>query len=68
MTRNLHQLTDIGVEIDQRSGTMDQIIFNNFIRASLEMTNAFERDCYFSDLDQLRLENYMAVMRMAYTE
>jgi hypothetical protein len=47
---------------------MDAIIFHNYVRASLEMTYALESDGYLSELDQLRLENYMAVLQMAYVE
>lgn len=47
---------------------MDRIVFDNFVRASLEVTDALETDCYFNDLDRLRLENYVSVLQMAYIE
>lgn len=47
---------------------MDPIIFRNFVRASLEVADALERDCSLNELDQLRFENYLAVMQMAYIQ
>ncbi|MDK2742396.1 MAG: hypothetical protein H8K03_07065 [Nitrospira sp.] len=47
---------------------MDRIVFENFIRASLEVTDAFENDCLLTDMDQLRLDNYLAIMQMSYIE
>ena len=47
---------------------MDPIVFRNFVRASLEVTDALETNCSLNDMDQLRLENYMSVIQMAYME
>jgi hypothetical protein len=45
---------------------MDRIVLENFVRAGLELTDAFETDCNLNDLDRFRLENYMFVIQMAY--
>lgn len=50
------------------SNLMDPMIFTNFIRASLKVTDALETNCSLNELDQLRLENYMSVVQMAYME
>lgn len=47
---------------------MDPIVFRNFVRASLEVTDALENDCSLSELDQLRLENYLTIVHMANIE
>ena len=39
-----------------------------FFRASRDLTHALKADCNFSELDQLRLENHLAVMHIAYVE
>ncbi len=58
----------IGLVLARSCYYMDPIIFKNFIRASLEVTDALETDCSLNDMDQLRLENYLSVIQMAYME
>ncbi|MDK2744321.1 MAG: hypothetical protein NDI90_15545 [Nitrospira sp. BO4] len=47
---------------------MDRIVFENFIRASLEVTDSLGRDCSLNELERIRVENYMSVLHMAYIE
>jgi hypothetical protein len=47
---------------------MDTSSIESFFRASRNLTHALKADCNFSELDQLRLENHLAVMHIAYVE
>ena len=47
---------------------MNTSSIESFFRASRNLTHALKADCNFSELDQLRLENHLAVMHIAYVE
>ncbi|MGC4096169.1 MAG: hypothetical protein QM706_03550 [Nitrospira sp.] len=49
-------------------GVMDERIFGNLSFVSQELTHHLKADCYLSEVDQLRLDNLLAVMHMAYVE
>jgi hypothetical protein len=47
---------------------MDTSFTECFFRASRDLTHALESDFNFSELDQLRFENHLAAMHIAYVE
>jgi hypothetical protein len=47
---------------------MNERLFHSFVRISQELTQDLKADCPLSELDQLRLENYLAMLHMAYVE
>jgi hypothetical protein len=47
---------------------MNNSFFDNFVRASRDLTHALEKDCHLTDFDRLRLENHLSVLHMAYVE
>lgn len=51
-----------------RIAIMSSSFFENFVRASRQLTHALEKDCNLTEFDQLRLENHLSVIHMAYVE
>lgn len=47
---------------------MNERLFHSFVSVSQELTHDLKTDCSLTELDQLRLENYLAMMHMAYVE
>lgn len=48
--------------------TMDERLLHTFIRMSRQLTYDLNADCPLSELDQLRFENYLAMLQMTYVE